>query len=434
VPVSEISSGANQYTIQASYNATGPEFANAQGTTTLNIHTRVLSTSSLTASANPATAGQPVTFTAQVHPPAGDPTATGTVNFSQTSLTTGASTVLGTDALNGSGVAAYTTSSLAVGANPISAAYNGDGNYVPVNSPYVTEQIQPALVKPSLYVADYGSNAISIFASGAAGRKLLGTITGAATQLSYPEGVVLDSSGNLFVANSSASTITEYAPGAGGNVAPIASIAGSATGLDNPRFITIDSSGKLYVVNALSNSITAYASGAKGNATPVATIAGSATGIDDPIGIARDSSGRIYVTNAGDNAITAYASGANGNVAPVYVLQGTKTGLDGPKGVFFNSAGRLVVANDTGGVNTYNATLAGNQAPVQLLAGSATGLINSEQPLIDSSNNTLLVDSLTQGTLNSWPATATGNSAPTTSIQIGAGSEPTQIALNPLNP
>jgi hypothetical protein len=52
--------------------------------------------------------------------------------------------VLGTDALNGSGVASYTTSSLAVGANVIYAAYNGDGNYVPVDSPYVTEKIQPA--------------------------------------------------------------------------------------------------------------------------------------------------------------------------------------------------------------------------------------------------------------------------------------------------
>jgi hypothetical protein len=83
VPVSEISSGANQYTIMASYNAVGPEFANAQGTTTLNIHTRVLSTTSLTASANPGAAGQPVTFTAQVHPPAGNPTATGTISFSQ---------------------------------------------------------------------------------------------------------------------------------------------------------------------------------------------------------------------------------------------------------------------------------------------------------------------------------------------------------------
>jgi hypothetical protein len=118
----------------------------------------------------------------------------------------------------------------------------------------------------------------------------------------------------------------------------------------------------------------------------------------------------------------------------VYLVQGNQTGLEGPKGLAFNDAGALMVANDTGGVTTYSTRWQGNRPPGNVLAGPATGLINSEQPIIDPSDNSLVVDSLTQGTLNSWPAEAGGNIAPSASIQIGAASEPTQIALNPVNP
>ena len=177
---------------------------------------RVLSASSLTASTNPATAGQPVTFTAQVHPPAGDPTATGTVNFSQTSLITGASTVLGTDALNGSGVASYTTSSLAVGANVIYAAYNGDGNYVPVDSPYVTEKIQPA---PSTTTLKFNpapvtvghSYTVTATVASTTGQAPTGTVT------FYTEGTALPTVA-LNGANPGVATITAPTPTAAGPV------------------------------------------------------------------------------------------------------------------------------------------------------------------------------------------------------------------------
>jgi hypothetical protein len=100
-----------------------------------------------------------------------------------------------------------------------------DSNYGAVRSTPTTLTILPAPANPpSLYVADYGSNAISMFGTGASGRPLLGTITGPATQLSNPEGVGLDSSGDLYVANSSSSTITEYAADVTGNAAPIATI------------------------------------------------------------------------------------------------------------------------------------------------------------------------------------------------------------------
>ena len=100
-----------------------------------------------------------------------------------------------------------------------------------------------------------------------------------------------------YVANGLGNSVTEYAPGASGDVAPSTTIAGADTGLDAPTFSAFDSSGTLYVTNGNNNSVTEYAPGASGDATPVATIAGAATGLDEPQAGVFDASGDLWVTN-----------------------------------------------------------------------------------------------------------------------------------------
>ncbi len=96
----------------------------------LNLYGQVTTTPGLTAttttlavSPNPATAGQAVTFSAQVSPASGTGTPTGTVNFMN------GTTQLGSGTLNASGQATYSTSTLAAGTYSLTAAYGGDSNY-----------------------------------------------------------------------------------------------------------------------------------------------------------------------------------------------------------------------------------------------------------------------------------------------------------------
>lgn len=96
---------------------------NCRGTTTV-----------LSSSANPATAGQPVSFNALVNASNGA-TPTGTVTF----LDDGRS--LGTAGLGGGGRATYTTSSLAAGTHTLTAAYGGDANHSPSTSPVLTQTV-----------------------------------------------------------------------------------------------------------------------------------------------------------------------------------------------------------------------------------------------------------------------------------------------------
>jgi hypothetical protein len=97
----------------------------------------VATTTTVTPSLNPSYFGQSVTFTATVADVGGVPTPvpTGTVMF----LDSG--TAIGTGTLNASGVATFTTSTLAVGSHNITASASGDGATGPSSSAVLVEVV-----------------------------------------------------------------------------------------------------------------------------------------------------------------------------------------------------------------------------------------------------------------------------------------------------
>jgi sugar lactone lactonase YvrE len=106
----------------------------------------------------------------------------------------------------------------------------------------------------TMYVSSSGDSSIAIF-SRSAGAWPTRRIGGPASRLVYPQGVALDSRGRIYVANGEHRThgygsITVYAPGARGNVAPLRRIQGEpATKLAQPRRIAVGRDGTMYVVN-----------------------------------------------------------------------------------------------------------------------------------------------------------------------------------------
>lgn len=232
----------------------------------------------------------------------------------------------------------------------------------------------------NLYVADSGNNAIrKITAAGVvttfAGRAgFQGSTdgTGSAARFNSPQGIAVDSSGNLYVADLGNDTIRMIT--AAGVVTTIAGTAGTAGSTDGtgsaarfngPEGITVDSGGNLYIADGNNNTIRKIT--AVGVVTTIAGTAGSsgfadgsgsAAQFNQPAGIARDKSGNLYVADTGNDTIRKIDS--NNNVTTLAGIVGTPGAADGTGTVaqFYNPIG---VALDNNGnlyaADTYNGTI-----------------------------------------------------------------------------
>jgi sugar lactone lactonase YvrE len=161
-----------------------------------------------------------------------------------------------------------------------------------------------------IYVANRGGgrtneSSITVYAAGSSGNmKPIATIAGPDTGLDDPC-IAVDSNGEIYAGNSNDS-ITVYRTSSDGNVKPIATIIGpdkgDETGLSQPNGIALDSKGNIYAANATDSdwhsdspgfNVTVYRAGSNGNVKPIATLGGSAKGAQ---GVAVDSSGKVYMT------------------------------------------------------------------------------------------------------------------------------------------
>ena len=211
--------------------------------------------------------------------------------------------------------------------------------------------------------------------------------TGSAARFYIPEGVAADSSGNLYVADSNNHTIRKIAPG--GVVSTLAGspgVSGSADGIGNiarfnhPESLTVDTSGNVYVADTNNHTIRkvlpdgtvstmAGSAGISGSTNDT----GSAARFNVPRGVAVDVGGNVYVADTFNQNIRKVTPGG---VVTTFVGSagnfGTADGMGSaarffyPQGVAVDGSGNVYVA-DTGSHTIRKATPGGL---VSTLAGS----------------------------------------------------------------
>ena len=168
----------------------------------------------------------------------------------------------------------------------------------------------------TVYVADSGNNKIRKVTPGGAvstlaGSGAVGSLDGVGTAatFSYPAGIAVDSSGNVFVGDRGSNKIRKIAPGgavttvAGTGVAGSADGPGSTATFSMPYGVAVDGSGNVYVADSLMNKVrkitpagivsTFAGSGSFGSTDGT----GTAAAFGMPHGIATDLAGNVYVAD-----------------------------------------------------------------------------------------------------------------------------------------
>jgi uncharacterized protein (DUF779 family) len=356
-------------------------------------------------------------------------------------------------------------------------AGNGTTGFSGDNGPATSAQLDGAYYVAvdsagNLYIADCENNRIRKVANG-----VITTVAGGGTsglgdngpatsaQLSIPQGLAVDSAGNLYIVDSDSCRIRKVS---GGVITTVAGDGWGGFGGDNgpatsaqlflPSGVAVDSAGNLYIVDSDNYRIRKVSGGV------ITTVAGNGTGFGGdngpatsaqlflPSGVAVDSVGNLYIADAfnarirkvSNSVITTFAGngtvGFSGDNGPASSAQ-----LNGPASVAVDSTGSLYIADAgnsrirkvSGGVIT---TVAGNGGGFSGDNGPATGaeFNNPCGVAVDSAGNLYIADygnrrirMVSNGVIATVAGNGTpglsGDNGPATSAQL---SGPTSIAVD----
>ena len=260
----------------------------------------------------------------------------------------------------------------------------------------------------NFYVADRLNNLIRKITPSGAVSTLAGSSwgfadgQGSAAQFKNPVGVAVDSNGNVYVADTDNHRIRKITPAgvvttlAGDGNASFLDGQGSATRFNYPQGVAVDSGGNVYVADKNNNRIRKITS-----TGAVSTLAGSATSgsldgtgtaaqFNQPFGVAVDSSGNVYVAEWVGRKVRKITSSG---------VVSTLAGTGGLMGITLDSNGNIYVA-DTLNNQISKITPSGT---VSVLAGSGTvgyldgSVLSSQfnQPIgvaVDSGGNVYVAD------------------------------------------
>jgi DNA-binding beta-propeller fold protein YncE len=179
--------------------------------------------------------------------------------------------------------------------------------------------------------------------------------TTGAGALSFPAGIVVDSTGDVFIADTGNNRIVGVNAQGAASALPISGIGA----LSSPSGLALDGAGNLYIADTGNNRIVKATSSGAG--TVIST--GSVT-LNSPGGIALDQSGDLFIADTGNNRIAGVTSGGSAAVLAITVSSGITT-LSSPKGLTVNNSGQLYIADS------------GHNRIVSVAAGSTTGVVVS---------------------------------------------------------
>jgi sugar lactone lactonase YvrE len=157
--------------------------------------------------------------------------------------------------------------------------------------------------------------------------------------LQSPQGLAVDASGNVLIADSSAHAVLSLTPA--GNIAKLLDLSASS---GTPTAVAIDGAGNVYAADSANNAVWKIAPPYTGAPSVVTskTVNPPSGGLASPSGVAVDASGNVYVASS-NNIYELVQSPILGYAAPVQIP--TYSQLSGPTGLAVDASGNIYIAD-----------------------------------------------------------------------------------------
>ncbi|MBX7219385.1 MAG: SBBP repeat-containing protein [Blastocatellia bacterium] len=208
--------------------------------------------------------------------------------------------------------------------NRIQKYENGSWSVIPTPALNLPEAVACDSTGQTVYVADTGNNKVIYTQNG-------GTTWNDLTspgQVSGPQGLALDGSGNLYLADTNGNRVLRFTGGMP-SATPLV-LAGPGSGLGQvtgPRGLAFGGNNRLYIADRGNNRILMIPNA---NGTPGASvqIAGKGSGslpfgqVLAPESVALDSAGNLYVADTGNNRVIRFANGNGGGATVLCTISG----------------------------------------------------------------------------------------------------------------
>ena len=220
----------------------------------------------------------------------------------------------------------------------------------------------------NVFVADPGNNSVKeILAAGG-----YTTVNTLGSGFSYPEGVAVDGSGNVFVADNGNGAVKEIPPGCTAS----SCVKTLGSGFAAPESVALDGNGNVFVADPGNNSVKEIL--AVGGYTTVNTLG---SGFSYPGHVAVDGSGNVFATETGNNAVKELLAAGG------YTTVNTLGSFSEPTGVAVDGSGNVFVG-EFGNNAVQEILAAGGYTTVQTLGSFSEPL----GAAVDASGNLYVVD------------------------------------------
>ena len=243
--------------------------------------------------------------------------------------------------------------------------------------------------------------------------------------------IATDSSGNVYATDgaveSAANVVKKF------NSSGVFQFAFGATVSSGGQFqqaagIAVDSSGNIYVADSIANVVRKFTS--TGTANGTIGSGGSGDGqFNGPVGIAIDSANNLYVADSGNNRIQKFNSA--GTFVTKWGTSGAGNGeLNGPHGVAVDNAGTVYVA-DTGNNRVQLFSTSGTFIEVCGSAGSGDGQFAGPEDVATNAAGTFFYvvdrDNFRVQKFSTTAASPTANAGPDQTVECAGATTPVNL-------